>query len=233
MKSERRHELHQNTLREELTKLRSFFQKYGSKLSWGLLILAVIALGVVLWNRRTARNRADVQYQYDQVNRLSIQPDVNRQEIYTRLRELSNQDTVEWVAADASLALGQMYAVEALTATTTEARDKARQSAETEYRRILDSFGDHPVTVAGAQLGLGKLAEGQGDFDAARKRYQIVLSMSGLDGYPVKTFAQEAMNQLNTLGTPVRLATTLPAWLEAKRKAQSETQPADPEASDG
>lgn len=231
MKSQRRHELQKNTLDAEITRLRTFYQKHGSKLSWGLVIVAAIVLGVVFWNRRAERQRADVQYQYDQVQRLSVQPNVNREEIVTRLRALSEQDTVLWVSADAAFTLGRMHAIEALTAPSLEARGKALQAARADYNRVIDAFDDHPVAVAGAQLGLGKLEEGQGNFDAARKRYQIVLDMPGLDGYPVKTLAQEALRQLNTLGTSVRLATTLPAWLDAQHKAdaakaKTDTQPA-------
>lgn len=222
MKSERRHELQQNTLGAEFTKLRSFYQKHGTKISWGLVIVAAVVLAVVLWTRREDRQRADVQYQYEQVQRLSTQPDADREEVIARLTELTEQDTVPWVAADAAFALGQLHAVEALTAPTEKARKQALQAAQADYNRVIESFDKFPVAVAGAQIGLGKLEEGQGNLDAARTRYQTVLDMPHLDGYPVRTLAQEALQQLNTLGTSARLATTLPAWLEAQRKAELE-----------
>ncbi|MBN1942987.1 MAG: tetratricopeptide repeat protein [Phycisphaerae bacterium] len=226
MKSQRRHELLQNTLDSEIAKLKEFFRRYGSKLSWGLLIVAVIVFGVVLWNRRAEQKRAEVQYQYDQVRSLAVQKDANRDEILTRLRALSEQDSVPWVAADAALTLGRVYAVEALTAPTGKTRKLALDAAQTSYQRVIDAFDDYPVAVAGAQLGLGKLEETQDQLEAARKRYQLVLDMPGLDGYPVKTLAQEALHQLDSLeGKPIRLATTLPAWLEAQRKAETDATP--------
>lgn len=222
MKSQRRHELQKNTLDAELTRLKSLYRKHGTKLSWGLVIAAAVVLALVFWNRRVEQRQADVQYQYDQVQQFSAQPGTNREDILNRLRELSLQDDVEWVAADASLALGRMYAVQSLIAPTAEERRRAADAARSAYTRVVETFDTFPVPVAGAQLGLGKLEEGRGDVEAARKRYQLVLEMKPLDGYPVKTLAEDALRRLHDMGAPVRLATTLPAWLEAKRKAEAE-----------
>ncbi len=222
MKSERRHELQKNTLDAELMKLKGFYQKHGTKISWGLVIVAAVVLAVVLWNRRTDQKRADVQYQYEQVQRLTNQPGANREEVIAQLTELTQQSTVPWVAADAAFALGQLYAIESLTAPTEETKKQAIESARAEYARVIEQFDDFPVAVAGAQLGLGKIEEGLGNFEAARKHYQAVLDMPSLDGYPVKSLAQEALQQVNSMGSTAKLATTLPAWLEEQRKAEKE-----------
>jgi predicted negative regulator of RcsB-dependent stress response len=222
MKSQRRHELQKNTLDSELTKLKRFYRNHGTKLSWGLVVVAAIILAAVLWNRRAEQKRADVQYQYEQVRRLAMQPGVNREEILSHLRALTEQDTVPWVAADAALSLGRLHAVEALTAPSSEARDAALQAARAAYTRVIDSFDEHPVIVAGAQLGLGKIEEGQGNFEAARKHYQTVQDMPNLEGYPVQTLAAQALRELDGLSISVRLATSVPPWLEAQRKAEAE-----------
>lgn len=222
MKSERRHELLQNTLDAEIARLRVFFQKYGSKISWGLLLAAVVVLAGVLWHRRLEQRKAQVQYQFEQVLRLSVLPDVNRQEILERLRTLSQQDDVPWVAASASLAMGRWNAMEAVVAPTSEARAAALEAARADYQRVLDTFDDRPVIVAGAQIGLGKIAEAEGKYDDARRYYQAVLDMPNLEGYPVRNMAQESLNQLAAMESPVRLATTQPAWMETPNQTDRE-----------
>ncbi len=226
MKSTRRHELQQNTLDTELAWVAGFFRRHGTKLAYGLLAIAILALGFLLWTRRVEKKQAEVQGQYDRLLARLRQPHAKQDELLGELHSLGEQDTIPWIAADATLTLARLYAARVLSAATPESRQEALQRARTTYRRVIDTFPEAPAPVAAARVGLGKLAEDQGDFAAARRYYQSVLDLPGLAGYPVRTLARQALNHLAAMGPPARLATTLPAWREEKNNAQAATQPA-------
>ena len=225
MKSTRRHELQHNALDAELAKIVGFFKKHGTKLSWGVLVLALVALGWVWWTRKATAQRVEVQNRYTRLTQLTASSETYDQELINGFKSLSEQDTVRWVAADSLLKLGRIYATLALLGNEKSQRDEAIPQARKYYQRVIDGFGDFPPFVAAAHVGLGKLAEGQGDFESARGSYKTVLDMPALTGYPVLQQARQASSQLGTFQTPVRLATTMPAWVrdEIKKKQKEES----------
>ena len=229
MKSIRRHELQHNVLDAELAKIVGFFKKHGTKLSWAVLILALIALGWVWWTRKADAQKMQVQNQYNRLTQLVASSETYDEELINGFKSLSEQDTVRWVAADSLLKLGRIYATLALLANEKTRQDEAIPQARKYYQRVINGFGDFPPFVAAANVGLGKLAEGKGDFETARGCYKTVLDMPGLAGYPILQQAREAAWQLGTFQTPVRLATTMPAWARAELKKRQEEESATPE----
>ena len=175
MKSTRRHELQHNVLDAELAKIVGFFKKHGTKLSWGVLVLALVALGWVWWTRKADTQKEQVQNQYSRLSQLAASSEIYDKEVINGFRSLSEQDTVRWVAADSLLKLGRIHATIALMGNEKTQRDEAILQARKCYQRVVGDFGDFPSFVAAAHVGLGKLAEGQGDFETARKCYKTVL----------------------------------------------------------
>ncbi len=232
MKSTRRHELQHNVLDTELGKVIAFFKKHGTKLSWAVLILVLISLGWVWWNRKAAAQRVEVQNQYDRLTRLAASSGTSDKEVISGLQSLSEQDTVRWIAADSLLQLGRIYATSVLLTDKKQQRDDAFARGCKYYQRVIDGFGDFPPFVAAAHIGLGKLAEGRGDFETARKCYKTVLDMPGLGGYPVLEQGRQAAAQLGTFNTTVHLATTMPAWARAEEKERQKKEESIPTGKD-
>jgi predicted negative regulator of RcsB-dependent stress response len=229
MKSERRHELQQNSLAEELGQIQGFLQKHGTKLSWGLLIVAAVVLGVVMLNRRSQSQQVDTQMRYDQLKRQAIFIDEkNSPELIAGFTGLAGQDTVRWIAADSLLELGRIHANTALQAEEPAEVDSALARALQSYQQVLGRFEDLPAMAAAARVGLGKIAEGQGQLDKAREHYQAVVDSPQMEGYPVYYHARDALATLNGYQNPVALATTQPAWMQEQIAAENrpETQPA-------
>ncbi len=222
MKAERRHDLQQNSLDAELSKGLVFLRKYANKILTVILVIAVIFAGWVYLDRRANANQAEVQNTYDQLKRrgMMAQPDVD--ELIRGYTSLSEQESVKWIAADSLLELGLIYSEKSLQAGDDKDRSLALEQATRYFDRVIAKFGDLPVMVAGARMGLGKLAEGKGDFQKAREMYKAVIDTEALAGYPVLDQARQAEAALANLNDKIVLATASPAWAQ-----KPETQPAD------
>jgi predicted negative regulator of RcsB-dependent stress response len=230
MKATRRHELQHNVLDAELGQILGFFRRHGAKLSYGLLAVAVVVLGWTLWHRHAVSKQVDIQNRYEQLRVLAARPGAKPEDLAAGFRELAEQDTVPWVAADALVSLGHMHATQAVLNDDPQARRKAQAEARSAYQQVVQQFGGHPAIAAAARVGLGKLAEDEQKFDEAKKQYQAVLDMPNIGGYSVRREAQAALNQVNSYGSEPRLATSLPGWLAARQaeeaKKAQDTQPA-------
>ncbi len=58
MKSKHRHELQTNELSKILAELKPWWDRHGTTVSWGLVVVLAVALGVLLWVRSTKASRA-------------------------------------------------------------------------------------------------------------------------------------------------------------------------------
>jgi tetratricopeptide (TPR) repeat protein len=229
MKSSRRHELQHNVLGAEIGKIVGFFKKHGTRLSWAVLIAALVALVWVYFDRKADEEKAKVQSEFYRLRGLASLPGASVEELINGFRNLSQQDNVPWIAADSRLILGRTHIIQATQAGKQADKQKAYDEAKKSYQSVIEKFQDHPPYVAAAYLGLGNLAENRGDFDAAREKYQAVLKMSGLKGYPILSQARQAISNLDSFSDEVRFATTLPSWAtESPKDGASEITPEIP-----
>lgn len=222
MKSQRRHDLQHNTLDAELAKIIGFFRRNGNRILLVVLVAAVIFAGWIYLDRRANLDRAEVQNTYDQLKLRGMMAGANEQEQIKGFQSLSAQNSVAWIAADSLLELGLIYTRKSLQAEKVEDRDIAAAQATKYFQRVIAEFSSQAPIVAGARLGLGKLAEGKGDFKKAREMYRAVIDTKALAGYPVVGQASRAEAELANLKEDVVLATTLPAWAPKRetKKAQ-------------
>lgn len=216
MKSERRHELMENTLAKEIGQMKSFFARYGN---WviGLLaaILFIVAIVAIMRNKSAselARQRAQFEQLMGQVRE---QPEMALQ----GLGELANSAKDENTAAQAALAVADTYAGRLLTATGPEGEDSSRK-AEEFYRLAIARDKTSQAYAARGHLGLGVLAENAGKWDQAKIQYEQVLKMGN------SLASNEATQRLANLAQwakPVRLISASQAALARPSTAPAAT----------
>lgn len=212
MKSKRRHELQQSEMVREFGKLRRFFHKYGNHIAWGVLIAAVI-FAIAFYAHRSKQRKQD-----QLLARLSRAQTAGlaQAEHINELKELTAQQDNLRVAAQAGVMLGDAFFLQYVVGDDEESdfpltRDEALPQAEDAYRRVIDSYGRFPRQVSRARYGLAKVLETQQRFDDARRQYQAILEMPGLEGDPIVTLAGEDIAAMDNLDQPVKLAQTQPA----------------------
>ncbi len=210
MKSQRRHELQQNTLDAELHKIAAWLKKYGTHLATGILAVAVIILLIVWWTRSAHTASARAQNDFLQAMRLDDDEQIEA------LRTLADQSDNDRIAAMAAVRLGDAYARRMVGNRTAAERQEFAGQARQWYRRALEDHADLPEAAAQAHLGLAALAEADRDIDKARAEYQAVVNMDAAQGYPARALAQIRLQGLDGLASPVTLAsedwgTTAPA----------------------
>ena len=229
MKARRRHELRQNVLDAELARGLGFFKRYGTRISWLVLIAALAVLSVVYVRAKMRRKHLELRQEYDvlvlgwDVSDVEIDP----QERLGRLGELAGQDSDEHIAAMAQVALGDTYARRALFGQGGLDRESLSDKAADCYRRTLTRFPGELVAAAKARIGLARLAENRRDFEAAKAEYEAVRQMVELRGHPVQLAAASGLGELKALTQPVRMVATLPAEpLAETAPAEAPTRPA-------
>lgn len=231
MKSQRRHELEQNTLDAELAATWAFLKKHGNRILTVVLVVLAVVVGWVYWNRRAEAARIETRMQYDRLLAESRSGSADEEAVLAGFRGLAAQDDVDWIAANALLQLARMNATRALVLPEADAGQIARQQARDDYQQVVRRFEDSlPLAAATARVGLGKLAEGQGEFEDAREYYKLVAENPDLDGYPVAELARQALSRSSRFGTKVLLPTTQPAWVDAEEDEKPSTTTA-PDAS--
>ncbi len=223
MKSQRRHELQENVLSAEITQVVNFLRKRGGAIAWGVLIAALIFFVIVYARSRSQQKTARLQADFE---RATVDPNLPSDQRVRLLEELSEQDDDERLAALATLELGIDCAARmnaAGPATDPVEWKGLADRAAVYYRKVISEFADRKLAVAKAHLGLGKLAESRGDFEAASAEYQAVLRISELSSHPIAMQTGASLRQLGMLARPVQMATTAPTTQPASQPA---TQPA-------
>jgi len=214
MKARRRHELKENVLAAELGKTVEFFRKWGTYIAWGALIAALIVL-VVVYSRSKSRQRiSSLWARYDRVVRQQFNPRVNLDDMLRGLKSLVEQNSEPWIAANACVYTGITYARQASGAwggSEALLLESPRDEAKKYYQRAIEQYSRFPQVVAKAHFGLGKLAEDAGELEQARAHYQAILEMDGLEGHPIRLWAKAALDGLEDLAEPVKMASTAPA----------------------
>ena len=229
MKSERRHELEHNVLDAEISKTIGFFKKHLNRILTVILIVLLVIVGWMFWDRRKSKKAWEDQNQYDQlyiqINLDKADPAVTSKLINGFLA-LSKDSSSREIAANSLLQIATLSSLQGLSVNQPDEQKKAYDQAESYYRQVINQCGEFPFIVAGAKVGLGKLAETRNNIPEARKLYQSTIDMPGIDGYPVKKLAEKALMQIEEFDGNVKLARELPEWAQAeeaaKKKAEEE-----------
>jgi len=224
MKARRRHELKENALKHAFNQARDFVKRNGTRISWGVLIVALIVAVVLFAINRQRRRAYELQNSYDALMAKSERD----ADWVAQMKSLADQDGDERLAAWASLAVGDEYRRIMAVGGVTEL--PPAEAANSYYERALSLQPDSALVFGRGRYGLAKLAEATGDFDDAARRYEVVISGERLVGYPVVALAEMAKKDLNAIREPVamvaRRTTTRPASLPTTTAAAT-TSPAE------
>ncbi len=211
MKSDRRHELHQNMLAQGLSVIGQWTKKYANYLAGALLVVAIIVLAYTWYSRSSSQQRQDTITDFQKLHAKLGQS--NDDATLKLLSELGMQTTDVQVAARANLDVGNAYALRIVR--TTDLSDSERntfiQEAGKHYQR-LDQYAQFPQLQAQAHIGLARLAETQRNFDLALQEYAKAARLAPKGTYEF-TAAQQGPDEVKQLRgeAPVQFATTAPA----------------------
>ena len=243
MKAKRRHELQHNVLDAELGKGVEWIKTHGARILWGILAVGAITLAVwtVFHGRGTNREQIRTSY-YSIIGRLgSI---VNDDTLET-LKGLSEQTTIEPIAADSCVEVANVYFQRMQLAEDAQQRSEFEQSAREYYNKAIEDFPDQPLAGAKGHYGLAKIAENQAALstdadsrklaiEAAKAEYEQILRTKGIDGENVLDLAGMSLNRLAGVAEPVKMATTAPADDDAEENAvEAATDPESPATQPG
>ncbi len=210
MKAKRRHDLQENALGAEIVDIIEFFKKRGGTILAVLLIVVVAcALGYYMVSSRT-ETAAKLQRRLD---RAMTDPSLGVEARERELKDLSGTDDKR-IAAVASVELGDHYSRVLLFGDTSADPGERRQlvdSAGAAYKSVIENDQSPTEALAKARVGLGKLSETLGDLSGARSLYEAVINTPGIEGHAAYGKAVRALEALDSLGEPVRLAASAPA----------------------
>ncbi|MFW6145834.1 MAG: hypothetical protein ACOC7R_00705 [Planctomycetota bacterium] len=223
MKSKRRHELKESELAKELNKAGVLVKEH-----LGTVVLSILAAGAVVFLvvtlvGRTARAREAEWFDLAKTGFHRHGEPAERLAVLQSLAEQSSQDVV---AAWAHVRAGEL-ALQIVADgwyELSEAERSARlQEARTAFEAVVADYDDHVRAVGKAQLGLGRVAEYQGDDEAAIAHYTAAAALEPRGGRLIAAEALARRARLATLPEAVSLATR-PATQPAEGAAP--TQPA-------
>ncbi len=231
MKTQRRHELHENVLAHELGNIKAFFSRYGNWIT-GLLV-AVLVVVMVVWHyrSRSATELAEQSALYETLKREVGVPDKQASAL-DGLINLAENARDPLMSASASMFAADFCVEQYVTSLRYSDGKQAgleRPKAEKYYRLVIEKHPDRKVFVARAHLGLGMLAESAADWAEARREYEIVQRMLD-DTFPVSAEAQRRLNTLDVWSKPFRFATTEPTTEPAETETQPTSKPVETNA---
>jgi|GEM_PF-1864205 len=206
MKAQRRHELQQNILGFELSKLLSFVKRHANTLSWAVLGVLIIVLVIVWVSIQTRGKHEKLRAQLEQAIGAS---EIASDERIRILQSLSRQDSDKPIAAQATVALGNVYLALAQIAEPGAGEEQLEKAAPA-FRDAIGRFPDQKESLALAHIGLATVAVDRKEFDVAEQEYQTVIRMAELEGRPAWVAAIQGLQSLPELRTSVHMATTLP-----------------------
>ncbi len=209
MKTARRQELKHNELAEGLEQLRHSFSAYGNYIVGGLVLIAVIVLGVVYVSRSAEQARATAA---KKVRELPAATDEDVRKADVELRK---------IAADAS---GSSLAMIAIRRRAYTAMSRAHAAADgtpsaefldlaqDAYQEIIDQHPDKVLDVASALLGLATIEQDRFVLDqdsshkgAVLKYLERILDDKALIGTPFQTAASDRKNTLDSVFVTVAM----------------------------
>ncbi|MDY7010852.1 MAG: tetratricopeptide repeat protein [Planctomycetota bacterium] len=231
MKAQRRHELHENVLAQELGNIRSFYKRYGNWIT--ALLVAVLVVVLVVWHyrSRSAAELAEQSALYETLKRDIGVPDKQASAL-EGLIDLAENARDPLLSASASMFAADFCSEQYVTGmrrSDGKPVDQYRAKAEKYYRLVIENNPDRKVFVARAHLGLGMLAESAANWTTARSEYNLVQRLLD-ESFPVSAEAQRRLNILDAWSKPFRFATIAPttepaATAPTSKPSEAKTQP--------
>ena len=229
MKSERRHELHTNSLAQALTRTPEFLREHGSKVLLGIIIVLLV---VILIHQRTRRNREQLdtgwtsittaRYSIERIGMLSAQFR-NAGDVAAGRRQLTesaNSALTSVVGSDNPQLAAQAYLLrgdlnwtlanlpelpEAATQPSLKLESSSQDylsRAEEAYQKVLRMYAEQTLSVTNARFGLAAIAENRHDWARAKSIYEEIKNdAKTIPSY--KTLAELKINALPLIDTPV------------------------------
>jgi len=210
MKSERRHELHQNDLAQWLGKVAQWVKAHSNHITVGVLVVAVGFLAWVMIARHLHAKEDAVSDAYHEAMMM-----ISEDEQLAKLKEVADQDRNPFLATKASLDVANLYAIKLITddqagaAARKEWADRATEYYTRAAKMPAKRAGLEPLAAQG-YLGLGQLAADARNFDQAETLYKQAREMAP-KGYPVHAYAVAELQELpKTRTAPEKFAATPP-----------------------
>jgi|SRR5271170_2846988 len=214
MKPEEREELKQNDLENWLQYgLPIFMKKYGS---YVLLFLACCLLGFQLWRYQQQKKAVEVQNAWNELDAASAPTTDNAP---AKLQALISQYQIKPVQALAWLQIATFYTDAVAYGNPPEGyngvkvnQEEALKQAEDAANHVINEFSDQLLAVGKAHLALATVALDRGDWDAAKKQYELLADKSGpFAETPFTVVADTELKQLNDMRKAPPLAAMAPA----------------------
>lgn len=234
MKSERRHELHTNSLAQALSHAPEFLREHGSKVLLGIIIVLLIA---ILVHQRTRRSREELDSGWANITaariaigRLGMLPaqvksptdlvNLRRQVVESASSALTavvGSDNPQLAAAayllrgDLNWTLANLPELpEAATQPSLKLEGSSQEylgRADEAYQKVIRVYADQTLSVSNARFGLAAIAENKRDWAAARTTYEAIKNdPKTIPSY--KTLADLKIAALGVIESPVYIAPT-------------------------
>ncbi len=217
MDPEHRQELEENDLEVFLMNFKKWWNKHGTKVVLVLLVAALALFAKQMYDKRQAE-RQETMWS-DLANATS--PEAARslamsyaEPGYKAKAWLKGADLLltKAMAPDQTPATPETIGpdgvpvspVVPVTPVTPADREATLQQAANYYQGVLDVSGAEVVYRLNARLGLATIAETRGDFDAADKQYEQILTDAGTEYSAIAAQAKARQAMLTELRQPVK-----------------------------
>jgi hypothetical protein len=229
MKSERRHELHTNSLAQTIARTPEFLREHGSKVLLGVIIVLLV---VILIHQRMRRNLEQLDTGWTSITsarysiqRIGLLPAQIRNPVdiaaarrqmtesaSSALTSVIGSDNPQ-LAAEAYLLRGDLNWTlanlpelpEAATQPALKLEGSSQEyltRAEEAYQKVIRVYADQTTSVSNARFGLAAIAENRHDWAGAKKIYEEIKNdPKTIPSY--KTLADLKIVALSVIDTPV------------------------------
>jgi len=206
MKAERRHELKENDLAHALEVARKYLDEHGKRIGIAVVIVAAVVAATAL----TVRSQtAAMEDNWRRKGELSFEdPEVGRESL-AALAAMVQQASDERFILAALIEQGRQalrLAQKVPAGPDPEFNERAREA----FLQLRTRFGDNPLAIGIAHLGLATVAENEFVLDGdlahkteAMKHLAAVVDDPALDLMPFKRTAMDRMAALNETFTQV------------------------------
>lgn len=209
MKATRRHDLKENELARDLGKAGEFLRGHFRAVV-GVIVAVILVLAGVLYARnRVKLNRQEEWRNFYVLSAGGADPAGARD----KLRRLAETTAQEALAVWGHLRVGQSAYGELCARADQDdpaEADRLARQARGAFELVISDYGSYRQAVALAHLGLGRLAETQGDLEAAREAYTRAAEQTGGSATLAALQANERLLKLGSLGGSVRFSPTAP-----------------------
>jgi tetratricopeptide (TPR) repeat protein len=195
MKATRRQELKHNELADYLQQVYAYAQEKSQAIII-VLVAAVVVLAATWYWRASAQARQAEGWQT-----MLILLSTSKQEdpqVLDKMEQVATSYSDKRLKAMAWAQLGNRLMAEATMAESPQLAQEYVQRAETAFQNVLSQTPNQAYPVAIAQLGLGSIAANRGDFDAAKRYYEMVGNSEQLKDTPFPGQASAALTALET-----------------------------------